>query len=623
MGKEKMSDDIGETAQRPSQSCPKNFKPWIWALAVMVLFTLGWCVYEAQKRGGYFGRFFKGRTWDNMGGRVDLTALNTAAAPGSARSLQTSYHSIIESVRPAVISIDAVRQGQNANPGDPIANYSRIGSGVIIDPRGYALSSMHVVDGASSLKATVYSPAGALEYPLKIVKGDRASDLVLLRIQGDGPFPHASLGDSNSVRTGDVVISIGSPFGFEQSVTSGIISSRNRTLNVGGMVYENLIQTDSSINKGSSGGPLINAKGDVIAINTAIYSPDGAFAGISFAVPINRSLDLLGGVIDFQNEPPPVASGQLAAWSNTGRQIGNSYRLADGQILTPPHNYRGTCTECHPQFLTPGFVPNFLRPGLVLPAAPGQGPNQVLGQRRYLGPGCQPFPGQALNQVWGQRGCAVAGPNNISLGMTVSDVDAVIAGQNNMMRPGGVFVTNVTPGMPADAGGLQRGDVIIRVDGRKIQDSNSFGTILGAKGGSSINLVILRFGVRRTVKVRMTQRGAAQAVAGTVIKQPTEFTWLGTEIIPLPPGAGKTGVYVAEAGGLLGVAGVKQGDIITRINNTPVTDLYSFINLSKKADTKKGFILDVIRSGNPLFITVKDKIAQNQMTPTPPAQQVV
>ena len=79
-----------------------------------------------------------------------------------------------------------------------------------------------------------------------------------------GLSPMPSLGDSNSVRTGDVVISIGSPFGFEQSVTSGIISSRNRTLNVGGMVYENLIQTDSSINKGSSGGPLINAKGDVI-----------------------------------------------------------------------------------------------------------------------------------------------------------------------------------------------------------------------------------------------------------------------------------------------------------------------------------------------------------------------
>lgn len=137
-----------------------------------------------------------------------------------------------------------------------------------------------------------------------------------------------------------------------------------------------------------------------------------------------------------------------------------------------------------------------------------------------------------------------------------------------------------------------------------------------------MDLVILRFGVRRTVKVKMAPGEAAQAVAGTAIKQPTEFTWLGAEIIPLPPGTGKTGVYVAESLGLLGAAGVKQGDIITGMNNTPVTDIYSFISLSKTADTKKGFILDVIRFGNPLFITVKDNIAQNRITPTYPAQQV-
>jgi S1-C subfamily serine protease len=603
MGQEKISEDMGKTAQTPSERCPSNFKPWILALVVMAILTLGWTIYEAQKRGGYLGRFFKERTWDNMGGRADPSALNTDAVPGSARSLQTSYHNIIESVRPAVISIDAVMQDQKANVGGPIANYTRIGSGVIIDPRGYTLSSLHVVNGASSLKATVYSPAGALEYPLKIVKGDRASDLVLLRIQGDGPFPYASLGDSNSIRTGDVVISIGSPFGFEQSVTSGIISSRNRTLNIGGMVYENLIQTDSSINKGSSGGPLINANGDVVAINTAIYSPDGAFSGISFAVPINRALELTGGVVDFGNQAPPVVNGQLAAWSRTGRQVGNAYRFPDGQILSPPHDYRGTCTDCHPSFLSPGFDPNNfgMGRGRVLPAAPGQGPNQV----------------------WGQRGCAVGGPNGVSLGMTVSDVDRVIAGQNHMMSPGGVFITSVTPGMPADAAGLQRGDVIIRVDGRKIQDGNSFAQILETKSGSSIDLVILRFGARRTVKVKMVPGGAAQAVAGTAMRQPTEVTWLGAELIPLPPGTGKAGVYVAESLGLLGAAGVKQGDIITGMNNIPVTDIYSFICVSKTVDIKKGFLLDVIRSGNPLFITVKDSIAQNQVAATPYAQGVV
>jgi S1-C subfamily serine protease len=607
MGQEKMSDDnTGETAQKPSESCPKNFKPWILALVVMVLFTLGWSVFEAQKEGGYFGRFFKGRPRVDEDGRGLPPGMNAAAVPGSAKALQSSYHEIIESIRPAVISIDAVRMDQIANPGEPIANYARIGSGVIIDPRGYALSSLHVVDGATSLKATVYGPAGALEYPLKIVKGDRASDLVLLRIQGDGPFPHASLGDSDAVRTGDVVLAIGSPFGFEQSVTSGIISSRNRTLNVGGMVYENLIQTDSSINKGNSGGPLISAKGEVIAINTAIYSPTGVYSGISFAVPINRSLELVGGVVDFQNEVPPVATGQLAAWSKTGRQVGNAYRLPDGQIITPPHNYRGTCTDCHPQFRSPGFVPNFMRGGLVQPAAPGQGPNQVLGQRRYLGPGYPPGRGQGLGRgPWQGQGpwCPVVGPNNLSLGMTVSDIDDVIANQNKMMRPGGVFVMSVDPGMPADAAGLQRGDVIIRVDGRKIQDSNSFAKILEAKGGGSMDLVILRFGARRTVKVRMAQGAAAQAAAGTPIKQPTTFTWLGADLTALPPG--KPGVSIAEVEGVLAAAGIKTGDIIKGVNNTPVTDMNSFIGLTTKVNVKKGILLDVLRSGAPLYIKVK------------------
>jgi S1-C subfamily serine protease len=596
MAKEKLSG-IGETVQKASEKCPKNFKPWVLALAVMVLFTLGWSVYEAQKRGGFFGRFFKERTWENIGERGVQSGLNTVASPGSARSLQTSYHSIIERARPAVISIDVVIQDKGAIAGDPIANYARMGSGVIIDPRGYALSTLHVVEGASSMKATVYSSTGALEYPIKIVKGDRTSDLVLLRIQGDGPFSHASLGDSNSIRTGDVVISIGSPFGFEQSVTSGIISSRNRTLTVGGVVYENLIQTDSSINKGSSGGPLISVKGDVIGINSAIYSSSGQFSGISFAIPINRSLELIGGVLDFKNEPPPVTEGQLAAWKTTARQIGNAYRLPDGQVLTPPHNYRGVCYDCHPQLRSQAFV-HGPAPAPGTNAGKGQSSQQVwgpgLGYGRGLGPGRGIAP-------W----CPVVGPNNLILGVTVLDVDDVVANQNNMMRPGGVLVNSVIPGTPADAAGLQRGDVICRIDGRKIQDSNSFKKFLAAKSGAGIDLVILRFGVRKTVKVNLAQGGAAPVAAVTPIKQPTEFTWLGAEITPLPPGTGKAGVYVVEAEGLLGAAGIKQGDIIKGINNTPVTDIYSFINLSKKADIKKGFLLDIIRSGNPMYITVK------------------
>jgi len=517
MGMEKLSDDIDKSEPAPAARSTQNSKMWGLALA-MVVVALGCLVYELQRRSQWVG--------NAVDGEGEPVALNM---PGSAKALQSSYHDIIGNIRAAVISIDAVAQDKNANIGDPGANYARIGSGVIIDPRGYALSSLHVVDGASSLKATVCGPAGALEYPVKVVKSDRTSDLVLLRIAGDAPFPYAGLGDSNSIRTGDVVLSIGSPFGFDQSVTSGIVSSRNRTLNIGGMVYEDLVQTDSPINKGSSGGPLVNAKGEIIAINTAIYSPDGAYSGISFAVPINKSLDLVAGVVDFLNNQPPVTTGQLAAFSQTGKQIGNAFRLPGGQILTPPHNYRGACISCHPQISAGQLVAlsgpgkqiynSYRLPGGKVFTPPHDYRGTCICCHPQLLQGMapkNPAKAQALTQVWGQGHlCPVVGPANLSLGITVSDVDDTMANQNNMIQPGGVFVQTVTPGMVAAAAGLQRGDVIIRIDGRKIQDSNAFSQFLKTKTENSFDLVIFRFGVRRTLNVRMAQGATAQTVAGT------------------------------------------------------------------------------------------------------------
>ncbi|MFZ4436942.1 MAG: PDZ domain-containing protein, partial [Syntrophales bacterium] len=173
-----------------------------------------------------------------------------------------------------------------------------------------------------------------------------------------------------------------------------------------------------------------------------------------------------------------------------------------------------------------------------------------------------------------------------------------------MMRPGGVFVISLIPGTPADAAGLQRGDVILRVDGRKIQDSASFAKILKTKGGSSIDLVILRFGVRKTVNVKMAPSGAAQAMAGTTpVKQPKSFAWLGGDMNALPPE--KAGVSVVEVEGVLAAAGIKVGDVITGVNNSKVSDMNSFIELTTKVKIKKGCLLDIMRSGNPLYIIVK------------------
>jgi len=583
MGTERTPDDVvGRTARRSAEQCPNDFKPWILALAVMVVITLAWSVFEAQKRGKGLGTFFGGKA------EGESTAMATPVGAGPATELQRSYHNLIEGIRPAVISIDALVQDQANNPGDPQATFARIGSGVIIDPRGFVLSSLHVVDGASSLKATVYATAGAVEYPIKVVKGDRTTDLVLLLIQADEPLPYASLGDSNSVRTGDIVLSIGSPFGFEQSVTSGIVSSRNRTLSVGGVVYENLIQTDSSINKGSSGGPLVSAQGGVIGINTAIYSPTGSYAGISFAVPINRSLDLVGGLVDFQNSPSPVAKGQLAAWRGSARQIGNAFHLGNRQVITPPHNYRGVCIECHPQLRSPNYVlpPDGAFPNNVPPAAANPAAAQVAGMRG--------------NPV---AASPVVGPRKVTLGLTVMAVDDVIAQQNGMVRPEGVLVNTVMPGSPAEAAGLQRGDVVTRLDGRSIRDVEHFSQLLTAKTGTTIDLVMLRFGARKTATVDLQLVGGVAAAAVKPVKAPMDFEWIGADIGQLP--AGRTGVVVTEVEGVLAVAGVKAGDVIKGMNGIPTLDMAAFIEMTTKVDLKKGFVLDVSRMGDPMFITVK------------------
>jgi len=167
---------------------------------------------------------------------------------------------------------------------------------------------------------------------------------------------------------------------------------------------------------------------------------------------------------------------------------------------------------------------------------------------------------------------------------------------------------SVMPGTPAEAAGLKRSDIIIRIDGRKFRDINGFRQIINSKqAGDRFELTLLRNGSRQTVKVKT---GAVPAVPAPVMqaKQPAEFEWLGADITPLVAAVvpyEKTGVYVADVEGILAAAGVRAGDIIKGVNNNPVTDMDSFIKLSRKVDVKKGFLLDIKRAGNPVYITVK------------------
>ncbi len=613
----------GMPGGQQSPGCTKSFTPWILTLFLLALLTLGWVMFESYRDGGIVANFFgsdsnpAGEMLQKQVGKPGIANYSALNLP-VVNTMQDSYHAIIDVVRPALVSIDvavaapAGIQPQGNNPdavGVPVTSYIRVGSGVIIADEGYVLTSYHVVEGAIAMKATVYGTGGANDYPLKLVNLDKATDLALLRLVGNVPFQHAVLGDSDTVKTGDVVLAMGSPFGFDQTITSGIISSRNRTVTIGGKVFEGMFQTDTPINSGNSGGPLVNTRGEVIAINTAIYSPTGGFNGIGFAIPVNDAASLVGGVVDFEGIPPQVAGGQLTAWSRTGRQTGNSYKLPSGQILTPPHAYRGKCLDCHPKLCTtPGQGGGRgLRGGLGFGPRNGMGLNRNNGVMAY-----QPCPLPGLNAfaIAGQ----VAMTGDPYLGAALLDVDAVIARQFKLAHAGGVLVDSVKPGSPAEAVGVQRGDIILRIDGRRIQDINELQKVLSAKKpGAAAELAMMSNGSRKVVKVLIGQTPAIipslQAPAqGPQARQPAEFEWLGAEITPLIPaihGNMKSGVYVAEANGILWAAGLLRGDVVKSVNSHDVADINSFIKIVNKVNVKDGVLLDIIRGGQPMYITVK------------------
>jgi len=164
--------------------------------------------------------------------------------------------------------------------------YENIGAGVLIDEKGYILTNHHVVEDATDIIVTVPGNPSR-DYAASIIAHDVTKDLALLKIKARKIFPEARLGDSSFTQIGDYVIAVGSPFGMEQTVTSGIISGIRKSIKIAGVRYKNLFQTDAPINKGSSGGPLVNLAGEVIGITTAIYAPTGVFNGTGFVIPIN------------------------------------------------------------------------------------------------------------------------------------------------------------------------------------------------------------------------------------------------------------------------------------------------------------------------------------------------
>ncbi len=186
--------------------------------------------------------------------------------------------------------------GGQGGPGDGAIRERSLGSGVIVDPKGYIVTNRHVVDKADRIRVRLQDDPPGVQHDAKVIGEDQETDLAVIKIDMDRQVPSAKLGNSDSMQVGDWVLAIGSPFGQVGTVTAGIVSAKGRDI-VPGRQFQTFIQTDAAINPGNSGGPLVNMDGEVIGINTAILSETNAYAGVGFSLPSNTVAEVYNQLI--------------------------------------------------------------------------------------------------------------------------------------------------------------------------------------------------------------------------------------------------------------------------------------------------------------------------------------
>ena len=248
-----------------------------------------------------------------------------------------SFAPLVEKLLPGVVNISTVRteplSGERADitsANDYIRNYflqddggmTSLGSGFLIDPKGYIITNNHVIDKADEIVVTLFDDS---RYNAVVIGKDKMTDLALIKIDANKSLPFVEFGDSDALKVGDWILAIGNPFGLGGSVTAGIVSAKSRDIDAGS--YDNFIQTDASINQGSSGGPMFNMQGKVVGINTAIFSSTGASMGIGFATPINLSKFVIEELI----AKGKVERGWIGVKGSTSTQ---NISLSENEIFT-------------------------------------------------------------------------------------------------------------------------------------------------------------------------------------------------------------------------------------------------------------------------------------------------
>ncbi|WP_374243876.1 DegQ family serine endoprotease [Zoogloea sp.] len=458
-------------------------------------------------------------------------AVQPAQSPAGRYALP-DFSGLVEQVGPAVVNISTTQRltrgnggasGDDPFAGDPFYDFLRrfgvpvpgmpgngggggrapeqiqqgVGSGFIVSADGFVLTNAHVVDGATEVTVRLTDKR---EFKAKVVGTDKRTDVALLKIDATG-LPAVRTGDAERAKVGEWVVAMGSPFGFENTVTAGIISAKARRLPDEN--YVPFLQTDVAINPGNSGGPLFNLAGEVIGINSQIYSRSGGFMGISFAIPIDVAMKV---------------KDQLQKYGKVSR---------------------------------------------------------------------------------GRLGVAIQG------------LDADLAQNFGLDKPGGALIASVEPGSPAEKAGLQPGDVVQGVNGQKVDNSADLPRIIGEqKPGTVVRLSVWRDRKAREVNVTLgEQAGEKVAAMGAPDKKnPSASGKLGVTGRSLTaqeasrlgvPG----GVVVESVAGPAAKAGLQPGDVIVGVNNQPIGSIDQFRKLLEAAGNR--FALLVQRGNSRIFVPLR------------------
>jgi serine protease Do len=366
--------------------------------------------------------------------------------------------------------------GANPPRGDrppPSRRSQSLGSGFIIDPSGIVVTNNHVIDGADEITVTLHD---GVMLKATLVGRDERTDIAVLKVITEKPLPAVAFGDSDTARVGDWVLAIGNPFGLGGTVTAGIVSARGRDIQQG--PYDNFIQTDAAINKGNSGGPLFNMAGDVVGINTAIYSPTGGSVGVGFSIPANLARNVVSQLRDFgrarrgwlgvriQQVTPDIAE-SVGLKDATGAMIAGvtdggpaeAAKIRNGDIILRFNDQDVKDMRSLPRIVADTAIGRDVpvvvwRDGkqLTLQAKVGELPDD---QRVASAPPDRPAPVQPLELS--------------ALGLRLSPITPESRERFQLgADQKGVLITGVLQGTPAADKGLKPGDVIIEVQQEEV-----------------------------------------------------------------------------------------------------------------------------------------------------------